>query len=38
MLTKGRSPHTESAMIKVFGYDLFQRILYDCFQIIGLYG
>jgi hypothetical protein len=38
MLTHGRAPHIESAAIKAFGSEQAQRVLGDCFQIMGLFG
>ena len=38
MLTQGRAPHAESAMIKVFGSEQALRVLGDCFDIMGLFG
>lgn len=38
MLTQGRAPHAESAMIKVFGSEQALRVLNDCLDIMGLFG
>lgn len=38
MLTQGRVPHPESAMLKVFGSEQIQRVLDRCFQMMGLCG
>jgi len=38
LMTQGVTPHVESAMIKAFGTEHFQRVMGGCLQIMGLYG
>jgi len=38
MMTKGENPHSESAMMKVFGTEQIKRMLYDALEIMGPYG
>jgi len=38
MITQGITPHVESAMIKAFGTEQYQRVMGGCLQIMGLHG
>jgi len=38
LLGQGMDTHVESAMIKVFGTELYQRTLRGCLEILGLFG
>jgi len=38
LMTQGVTPHVESAMIKAFGSEQFQRVYGGCLQIMGQYG
>ena len=38
LMAQGVSPHVESAMIKAFGSELFQRVHSGCLQTMGLFG
>ena len=37
-MTQGVTPHVESALIKTFGSEHFNRVMASCLQIMGLYG
>ena len=38
MMTQGVTPHVESAMIKAFGTEQYQRVMGGCLEIMGLHG
>jgi len=38
LMTKGVTPHVESAMIKVFGTEQIHRVFRTCLEIMGPYG
>ncbi|MCX5999557.1 MAG: acyl-CoA dehydrogenase family protein [Chloroflexi bacterium] len=38
MISQGKEPNVESAVIKAFGTEHFNRTMGGCLQIMGLYG
>jgi len=38
MMTNGQNPHSESAMMKVFGTEQIKRMLFDALEMMGPYG